>query len=64
MSSIVRLVQVVKWPFLMAWSKALFTGIKRAMWYHLDSCQGIECCWLLLDRGPCGVTDQVQLSHA
>ena len=31
-----RLGQVVKWPFLMAWSKDFFTGIKRAAWYHLD----------------------------
>ena len=37
MSSTVRLVQVAKWPFLMAWSKVLFTGIKMATWYHLDS---------------------------
>ena len=37
MSSTVRLGQVVKWPFLMAWSKVLFTGINRAAWYHLDS---------------------------
>ena len=31
-----RLGQVVKWPFLMAWSKDFFTGIKRVAWYHLD----------------------------
>ena len=29
--------QVVKWPFLMAWSNVFFTGIKRAAWYHLAS---------------------------
>ena len=37
MSSTFRLGQVVKCPFLMACSKVLFTGIKRAEWYHLDS---------------------------
>ena len=37
MSSIVRLGQVVKWPFLMDWSKVLFPGIKRDAQYHLDS---------------------------
>ena len=35
-SSTVGLGQVVKWPFLVAWSKVFFTGIKRAVWYHLD----------------------------
>ena len=35
MSSTVRFGQVVKWPFLVAWSKVFFTGIKRATWYHL-----------------------------
>ena len=33
----VRLGQVVKWLFLMDWSKFLFTGIKRAVWCHLAS---------------------------
>ena len=53
--------QVVKWPFLMAWSNIFFTGIKRAAWYHLDrsglllvyrelSADG--CCWL---GGPAGL---------
>ena len=37
MSSTVRLGQVAKWPFLMAWSMILFTGLKRAEWYHMDS---------------------------
>ena len=37
MSSTGSLGQVVKWLFLMAWSKVFFTGIKRAAWYHLDS---------------------------
>ena len=37
MSSTVRLGQVVKWPLLMALSKFFFTGIKRAVWYHLAS---------------------------
>ena len=36
-SSPVRLVQVVKWPFLMAWSKIFFSGLNRSMWYHLYS---------------------------
>ena len=36
-SSTVRLVQVVKWPFLMAWSKVFFTRLKRAACYHLAS---------------------------
>ena len=35
MSSTVMLGQVVKWPFLMAWSQFLFTGISRAMYYNL-----------------------------
>ena len=37
MSSTVRLVQVTKRPFLMAWSKVLFTGLNRATCYHLAS---------------------------
>ena len=37
MSSTVRLGQVVKWPFLVACSKVLFTGINRSAWYHLAS---------------------------
>ena len=37
MSYTVRLVQVLKWPFLMAWSNVFFTGIKRDAWYHLAS---------------------------
>ena len=37
MSSNVRLGHVVKWPFIMDWSKVLFTGINRTMWYHLAS---------------------------
>ena len=36
MSSTVRLSQVAKWLFLMAWSKFFFTGIKKYAWYHLD----------------------------
>ena len=36
MSSTVRLDQVVKWPFLMAWCKVFFNGINRAAWYYLD----------------------------
>ena len=34
-SSTVRLVQVVKWVFLMAWSKFILTRLNRAVWYHL-----------------------------
>ena len=26
---------MVKWPFLMAWSTAFLTVLKRAAWYHL-----------------------------
>ena len=37
MSPTVRLVQVVKWTFSMAWIEVLFTGLNRAEWYHLDS---------------------------
>ena len=37
MSYTVRLGQVLKWPFLMAWSKVFFSGLNRAMWYHLYS---------------------------
>ena len=37
MRSTVRLGQVVKWPFLMAWSKVLLTGLKSVAWYHLGS---------------------------
>ena len=46
---------MVKWPFLMAWSKVFFTGINRVAWYHVDS-SGLlltyralstsGCCWL------------------
>ena len=55
MRSTVRLVQVVMWPFLMAWSKVLFPAINRAVWYHLDSpglllsiraLSAAGCCWL------------------
>ena len=37
MSSTVRLVQVVKCPLSMAWSKVLFTWLKRDAWYNLAS---------------------------
>ena len=36
MSSTIRLIQVVKWPFLMAWSKVLWTGLNSVAWYHCD----------------------------
>ena len=36
MSYTVRLIQVVKWLFLMAWSKVLFTGLNRTIRHHLD----------------------------
>ena len=61
MSSTVRLVQVVKWPFLMAWSKVLFNGLKRDAWYHLArsglllasrTLSAVGCCWL---GGPVGL---------
>ena len=71
MSSTVRLVQVVKWPFLMTWSKVLFTGLKRYAWYHLDrsvlliaarALSAAGCCWLggfvgLLVRLTCHMPD-------
>ena len=71
MSSTFRLGHAVKWTFLMAWSKILFTGIKRAAWYHLAS-SGLllasrefsadGCCWLgdpvgLLVRLTCHIPD-------
>ena len=71
MSCTVRLVQVVKWPFLMTWSKVLFTGLKRYAWYHLDrsvlllaarSLSAAGCFWLggfvgLLVRLTCPMPD-------
>ena len=36
MRSTFRLVQVVKWPFLIAWSNFFFTGLNIVAWYHLD----------------------------
>ena len=33
----IRLVQLVKWPFLMARSKVLLIGLKSVAWYHLAS---------------------------
>ena len=55
MISNVRLGQMAKWPFLMAWSKVFFNGLKRAVWYHLDSSglilsaralSAAGCCWI------------------
>ena len=71
MSSTIRLVQVVKWLFLMAWSKVFFTGIKSVVWYHLDSSglllaskalSATGCLWLgglmgLLVRLTCHIPD-------
>ena len=37
MRSAVGLVQVVKWPFLMAWSGVFLAGINSVVWYHLVS---------------------------
>ena len=37
MRSTVRLGQVVKWPFLMAWSKVFLNGLKSVVWCHLAS---------------------------
>ena len=51
MISTVRLVQVVKWLFLMAWSKIFFTGIKRAAWYHLANSRLIISSRVLSDAG-------------
>ena len=70
-NSTVRLGRVVKWLFLMAWSKVLFTGLNRATWYHLASSGLIiaaralgaaSCCWLggpmgLLVRLTCHIPD-------
>ena len=75
MSSIVRLVKVVKWPFLTSWSKVLFTRLKRDEWYHLArslllladrALSAASCCWLdgllgLLFRLTCHMTDVVDL---
>ena len=55
MRSTVRLGQVVKWPFLMAWSKVLLTGLKSVAWYHLfssgflldDRALSAAGCWLI-----------------
>ena len=33
----VRLENVVKWTFLMAWSNVFLTGMKSVVWYHLSS---------------------------
>ena len=75
MSSTVRLDQVVKWPFLMAWSKVLFNGLKRDAWYHLAisglllssrTLSAIDCLWLgstvgLLVILTCHMPDVVDL---
>ena len=71
MSSTVRLVQVVKWQLLMAWSKVFFTGLKRDAGYQLArsgllldvrALCAAGCCWLgglvgLLVRLTCHITD-------
>ena len=53
MSSTIRLIQVVKWPFLMAWSKVLLTGLNRSVWYHLASSVLIISARSLSDAGCC-----------
>ena len=74
-SSTVMLVQVVKCPLLVAWSKVFFTGINRFTWYHLYiyglilSARALSAdgCWLLggsmglLVRLTCHMTDVVDL---
>ena len=71
MSSTVRLGQVAKWPFLMAWSKVSSTEINRAALYHLASSRlllaaralsAAGCCWQgglleLLVRLTCHIRD-------
>ena len=32
----VMLENVVKWPFLMAWSNVFLTGMNSVVWYHLS----------------------------
>ena len=54
-SSMVSLVQVVKWTFLMDWIKVFFTMLNSSTWYHLfsfglllavRSLIAADCCWL------------------
>ena len=66
---------MANWTFLMAWNQFLFTEIKRAAWYHLDSfglfldareLRAIVCCWLgglvgLLVSLICHMPDVVDL---
>ena len=53
MSSTVRLVQVIKCPLLIDWSKVFLTGINRAAWSHLDSSGLILAVRALSDTGCC-----------
>ena len=55
MRSTVRLVHVVKWTFLMDWSKVFLTGLKSIAWYHLARSSlllgarefgAAGCCWI------------------
>ena len=45
----------MKWPISMSWSKVFFTGLNRAVCYHLASyglllaamaLSAVGCCWL------------------
>ena len=57
----VRLGQVVKWPFLMAWSKVFLTGLNRAAWYHLASSGLLLAARELSDYGCCFIGDWLGL---
>ena len=62
---------MVNWLFLMAWSTVFFTGLKRAVWYHLDiagllpdarALSAAGCFWIsfpvgLLVRLTCHIPD-------
>ena len=51
MRSTVRLGHVVKWHFLMDWSKVLFSGLNSMAWYYLDSYVLLLAAWTLSDSG-------------
>ena len=42
---------MLKWAFLMAWSKIFFNGLKRAAWYHLASSDFLLAARLLSAAG-------------
>ena len=52
-SSTMRLVQVVKWTFLISWSKVLLTELKMAAWYNLASSVLILAARALSAAGCC-----------